>query len=74
MRIHKDASKNTKKTLTQEWKDFQGKSKKSYENSARAVGYSIIGMIILLIGMTLFSNCTTTKKVDECCSKKESIK
>jgi len=52
--------------------DFQGKSKKSYENSARAVGYSIIGMIILLIGMTLFSSCATTK-VDKCCKNSDEI-
>ena len=53
---------------------FQGKTQKQYEDSARFVGYNIIGMIALIIIMTLFSNCTTTKKVDECCSKKESIK
>ena len=54
--------------------EFQGKSKQNYENSAKAAWYSMIGLLILLVGMTLFSNCSTTKKVDECCSKKESIK
>ena len=53
---------------------FQGKSKQNYENSAKAAWYAIIGMIVLLVAMTLFSGCSTTKKVDECCSKKESIK
>ena len=33
--------------------DFQGKSKKSYEASMQAVGYSIVGMVILLILSTL---------------------
>lgn len=49
---------------------FQGKSKKQYEDSARAVGYSIMGAIVLLIVMTLFSNCTTTK---ECCNHSNEI-
>ena len=49
MRIHKDASKKEKKKLTQEWKNFQGKRKDQYENSAKALGYSIIAMIILSI-------------------------
>jgi len=52
--------------------DFQGKSKKSYEASTKAVGYSIISMIILLIGMTLFSSCATTK-VDKCCKNSDKI-
>ena len=47
---------------------YQGKSKKQYEDSARFVGYSIIGMIALLVVMTLFSSCATTK-VDKCCEK-----
>ena len=54
--------------------EFQGKSKENYENSAKIAWYSIVVMLIFLIGMTLFSNCSTTKKVDECCSKKESTK
>jgi len=72
MRIHKNASKEVKEKLTQEWKDFQGKSKNSYEASMQAIGYSIIGMIILLIGMTLFSSCATTK-VDKCCKNSDKI-
>ena len=31
--------------------EFQGKSKKSYEASMQAIGYSIAGMVILLIGI-----------------------
>ena len=61
-----------KEKLTQEWKDFQGKSKNSYEASMQAIGYSIIGMVILLIGMTLFSSCATTK-VDKCCKNSDKI-
>jgi len=72
MRIHKNASKEVKEKLTQEWKDFQGKSKNSYKASMQAIGYSIIGMIILLIGMTLFSSCATTK-VDKCCKNSDKI-
>ena len=52
--------------------EFQGKSKKSYEASMQAIGYSIAGMVILLIGITLFSSCATTK-VDECCKNSDKI-
>ena len=48
----------------------QGKSKQNYENSAKAAWYVIIGMISLLVLMTLFGGCSTTKKVDSCCSPK----
>ena len=51
---------------------FQGKTKKQYEDSARFVGYSIIGMIALITIMTLFSNCATTK-VDKCCKNSDKI-
>tara|TARA_R110000803_G_scaffold11582_2_gene34458 strand:- start:2568 stop:2759 length:192 start_codon:yes stop_codon:yes gene_type:complete len=51
---------------------YQGKSKKQYEDSARFAGYSIIGMIALLVVMTLFSSCATTK-VDKCCEKTDKI-
>ena len=51
---------------------FQGKSKKSYEASMQAIGYSIAGMVILLIGITLFSSCATTK-VDKCCTNSDKI-
>ena len=45
----------------------QGKNSEKYENSAKAAWYAIVGMIVLLIAMTLFGGCSTTKKVDECC-------
>ena len=48
----------------------QGKTDKQYEDSARAVGYSIIGMIILMIFATLSTGCTTTK---ECCKNSDEI-
>ena len=75
MRIHKDFkdNPNTQKIM----KNFQGKSKKQYEDSAKAAFYGWCGvaiMVVVLVLFTLFSGCTTTKKVDECCSKKESIK
>ena len=54
--------------------EFQGKDKQNYENSAKAAWYSIVILLTLLVGITLFSSCSTTKKADECCSKKESIK
>ena len=59
------------------YKPEQGRSKKRYEDSAKAAFYGWCGvliMVIILVLFTLFSGCTTTKKVDECCSKKESIK
>tara|TARA_R110002020_G_scaffold121509_1_gene276081 strand:+ start:26 stop:211 length:186 start_codon:yes stop_codon:yes gene_type:complete len=52
--------------------NFQGKSKKQYEDSARFAGYSIIGMIVLMIGMVLFGSCATTK-VDKCCKNSDKI-
>ena len=45
----------------------QDKSPEKYENSAKAAWYAIVGMIVLLVAMTLFGGCSTTKKVDECC-------
>ena len=54
--------------------EFQGKDKQNYENSAKAAWYSIVVLLTLLVGITLFSSCSTTKKSDECCSKKESVK
>jgi len=48
----------------------QGKTDKQYEDSTRAVGYSIIGMIILMIFATLSTGCTTTK---ECCKNSDEI-
>jgi len=51
----------------------QGRSPEKYENSAKAAWYAIVGMIVLLIALTLFGGCSTTKKVDECCSQKTSV-
>ena len=48
----------------------QGKSPEKYENSAKVAWYAIIGMIGLLVILTLFGGCSTTKKVDSCCSSK----
>ncbi len=48
----------------------QGKTDKQYNDSAKAVGYSIIGMIILMIFVTLSTGCTTTK---ECCKNSDEI-
>jgi len=48
----------------------QGKSPEKYENSAKAAWYAIIGMIGLLVILTLLGGCSTTKKVDSCCSSK----
>jgi len=45
----------------------QGKRPDQYENSAKFAWYAIVGMIVLLVAVTLFSGCSTTKKVDECC-------
>ena len=48
----------------------QGKTNKQYEDSTRFAGYSIIGMIILMIFATLSTGCTTTK---ECCKNSDKI-
>ena len=48
----------------------QGKRPDQYENSAKAAWYAIVGMIVLLVAMTLLGGCSTTKKVDSCCSSK----
>tara|TARA_Y100000389_G_scaffold196091_1_gene228445 strand:- start:523 stop:708 length:186 start_codon:yes stop_codon:yes gene_type:complete len=59
------------------FKPGQGKTQKQYEASAQAAFYGWCGVIIMIAILalfTLFSGCTTTKKVDKCCSKKESIK
>ena len=54
----------------------QGKSPDQYENSTKFAGYSIIGMIILLIIITLLGGCATTHEITkECCkSQKTSTK
>jgi len=48
----------------------QGKTDKQYEDSARFAGYSILGVVILIVIATLFSSCITTKKTDDCCKNK----
>ena len=46
----------------------QGKRPDQYENSTKFAGYSIIGMIILLIIITLLGGCATTHEITkECC-------
>jgi len=48
----------------------QGRTDKQYEDSAKFAGYSILGMVILIVIATLFSSCATTKKTDDCCKNK----
>ena len=47
----------------------QGKRPDQYENSTKFAGYSILGMIILLILMTLLGGCATTNETPKkpCC-------
>ena len=47
----------------------QGKRPDQYENSTKFAGYSIMGMIILLILMTLLGGCATTNETPKkpCC-------
>ena len=50
----------------------QGKSPEQYKNSAKFAGYSIVGMIILLVIITLLGGCATTHETSkECCKAKE---
>jgi len=50
----------------------QGRTDKQYENSARFAGYSIMGIIILIIFLTLFGGCATTHDTSkECCKSKK---
>jgi hypothetical protein len=53
--------------------NFQGKRPDQYENSARLAGYSIICMIILLIGATLLGGCAIKKKTQDDCCKTHAI-
>ena len=48
----------------------QEKGPDQYGNSAKFAWYGVVGMITLLILMTLLGGCSTTKKVDSCCSSK----
>ena len=47
----------------------QGKRPDQYENSTKFAGYSILGMIILIIIMTLLGVCATTNETPKkpCC-------
>ena len=47
----------------------QGKRPDQYENSTKFAGYSILGMIILLIIITLLGGCATTNETPQkpCC-------
>ena len=49
----------------------QGNGPSQYENSAKFAGYSIIGMIILLIIITLLGGCATTQETPKECCKSE---
>tara|TARA_R100001126_G_C4731717_1_gene104148 strand:- start:187 stop:360 length:174 start_codon:yes stop_codon:yes gene_type:complete len=50
----------------------QGKRPDQYKNSTKFAGYSIIGMIILLVIITLLGGCATTHETSkECCKAKE---
>ena len=50
----------------------QGKTDKQYKDSAKSVGYSIIGMVVLIIFLTLFGGCATTHDTSkECCKSKK---
>ena len=51
--------------------NFQGKRPDQYENSAKFAGYSIMGMIILLIIITLLGGCATTQETPKECCKSE---
>ena len=49
----------------------QEKKPEQYENSTKFAGYSIMGMIILLIIITLLGGCVTTQETSkECCKSK----
>ena len=53
----------------------QGKRQDQYENSTKFAGYSIIGMIVLLIIITLLGGCSITKetsKKESCCKTEKS--
>ena len=47
----------------------QGKRPDQYTNSTKFAGYSILGMIILIIIMTLLGGCATTNETPKkpCC-------
>ena len=49
----------------------QGKRPDQYTNSTKFAGYSIAGMIILLILITLLGGCATTHETSKECCKSE---
>tara|TARA_R100001129_G_scaffold139929_1_gene101137 strand:+ start:76 stop:258 length:183 start_codon:yes stop_codon:yes gene_type:complete len=49
----------------------QGKKPDQYTNSTKFAGYSIAGMIILLILITLLGGCATTHETSKECCKSE---
>ena len=49
----------------------QGKRPDQYTNSAKFAGYSIVGMVILLILITLLGGCATTHETSKECCKSE---
>ena len=51
--------------------NFQGKRPDQYTNSAKFAGYSIVGMITLLILITLLGGCATTHDTSKECCKSE---
>ena len=53
----------------------QGKRQDQYENSTKFAGYSILGIVILLVLVTLLGGCSVTKEVPEksCCKKEQNI-
>ena len=49
----------------------QGKRPDQYTNSTKFAGYSIVGMVILLILITLLGGCATTHETSKECCKSE---
>ena len=50
----------------------QGKRPDQYTNSTKFAGYSIVGMIVLLILITLLGGCATKHETtDKCCGTEE---
>ena len=49
----------------------QGKRPDQYKNSTKFAGYSIVGMIILLVIITLLGGCATTHDTSKECCKSE---
>ncbi len=49
----------------------QGKRPDQYTNSTKFAGYSIAGMIILLVLITLLGGCATTHDTSKECCKSE---